>query len=63
MWRMSKSGHLKCFEYYNEYDEKNGSPIVNKEDIETLLFMDDLDARGERRLQKMEENRRKNLQQ
>jgi hypothetical protein len=58
MWRMSKEGHLKCFEYYNEFDE-NGAPIVNKEDIFTLLYMDDLDSKGEIRLQKLEAQKRK----
>jgi hypothetical protein len=57
MWRMSKSGHLKCFEYYNEFDDL-GRPIVNREDIETLLWMDDLDSKGENRLQKIEAQKR-----
>ena len=61
MWRLSKAGHLKCFEYYSYVDEK-GSPIVNKEDIITLLYMDDLDARGERRLERAEATRRQAFQ-
>jgi hypothetical protein len=57
MWRLSKEGHLKCFEYYHEFDE-NGAPVVNKEDVETLLWMDDLDTKGENRLQKIEAQKR-----
>jgi hypothetical protein len=55
---MSKSGHLKCYEYYNEFDD-SGAPIVNKEDIHTLLYMDDLDSKGEIRLQKIEAQKRR----
>ena len=58
MWRLSKAGHLKCYEYYNYFDD-NGSPIVNKEDILTLLYMDDLDDKGENRLRKEAERKGK----
>lgn len=44
MWQLLKRG-IKPWEYQMAYDKK-GNPIVYKDDIDLLLFVDSLNERG-----------------
>jgi hypothetical protein len=45
MWRLAKKGFLKPYEYQMSYD-KDGNPIVYKDDVDLLLLLDSLNDRG-----------------
>ena len=45
MWRLVKRGFLKPWEYQMAYD-KDGNPIVYKDDVDVLLLLDSLNDQG-----------------
>jgi hypothetical protein len=53
MWKLFKRG-IKPWEYQMSYT-KEGNPIVYKDDIDLLLFVDNLNERGIEHERKKEE--------
>ena len=54
MWRLVKKGFLKPYEYQMAYDD-HGRPIVYKDDIDLLLFLDSLNDKGAEHQRKKQE--------
>ena len=54
MWRLVKKGFLKPYAYFMSYDSR-GCPIVYKDDIDLLLFLDSLNDRGAEHQRKKQE--------
>ena len=54
MWQLWKKG-IKPWEYLMSYDKEHGNPIVYKDDIDLLLFVDSLNDRGIQHEQKKQE--------